>query len=195
MVSWIAPRVRAGADEQADTRISFAPSARAASRPVSAFVRPGPVVVNTSTGRPVAKWLSAAANAAPLSWRKWQTCKALADIACHNAAIAPPETPKACRTPARSRPSTSTAASVGRTAIAAASVEGSNSRTVMASPCGDGRVADGAQSSDGAMRPGALSDGMRAAADEQRSGATRRAGVDAPLPCRMLAPPVRNAPP
>ena len=69
-LSWIAKRPRIAAEVQADTTISVAPSSRAASSPVSALVRPGPVVVNTSTGRPLASDASVAANAAPLSWRQ-----------------------------------------------------------------------------------------------------------------------------
>jgi hypothetical protein len=54
-VSWIAPLPRYAAVVQADTRTILAPSPRAASIPVSALVRPGPVVVNTTTGALVAK--------------------------------------------------------------------------------------------------------------------------------------------
>ena len=112
----------AAADVQADTTISVAPSSRAASSPVTALVRPGPVVVNTSTGRPVASDASVAANAAPLSWRKWRTRRRLADIACQSIAIAPPDTPNACSTPSASRSSTSADAS--ETAAALEAVNG-----------------------------------------------------------------------
>ena len=110
-LSWIAKRPRIAAEVQADTTISVAPSSRAASSPVSALVRPGPVVVNTSTGRPLASDASVAANAAPLSWRQWRTRRRLADIACQSIAIAPPDTPNACSTPSASRSSTSADAS------------------------------------------------------------------------------------
>ncbi len=42
-------------------------SSRAATIPVSALVSPGPVVVNSTVGRPLAKPASMAANAAPVS--------------------------------------------------------------------------------------------------------------------------------
>ena len=60
----------------ADSTMIFAPSLRARpSTPVNALVRPGPVVVKTTTGRSLAKCASTAANAAPLSWRKWRTAE------------------------------------------------------------------------------------------------------------------------
>ena len=67
--------------------------------PVSALVRPGPAVVNTSTGRRVASDASTAANAAPASWRVWTSRIGLRRNPSANAAMPPPSTPNAWRTP------------------------------------------------------------------------------------------------
>ena len=55
LVSWIAHLPRCAAEVQAEIKITFAPSPRPASNPVRALVIPGPAVVNTTTGRLVAK--------------------------------------------------------------------------------------------------------------------------------------------
>src|SRR5580704_1201194 len=89
VVSWKAQRPRLGAGVEAETRMTFAPSHLAATMPVMALVMPGPVVVTTTTGRPVASDASMAAKAAPDSWRKCMNAMGLRASATANGTMAP----------------------------------------------------------------------------------------------------------
>lgn len=101
LVSWTGRRRRWVAPVTADTTNTRAPSQRAATRPFNAFNRPGPVVVKTRTGLPVAREASAAENAAPASWRVCTTRRPLLPRASAKVAQAPPMRPKACSIPSR----------------------------------------------------------------------------------------------
>lgn len=91
-VSWIAQRPCCAAAVRAEISNTRAPSLRAAIMPVSALLTPGPVVTNTQTGRSLASEASAAAKAAPASWRKCRTASGPALSAAHSAATPPPDT-------------------------------------------------------------------------------------------------------
>ena len=72
-VSWIAHLPRCAAVVQADNKMILAPSPRAASIPVSALVKPGPVVSEHNHGGVGHEMVSIAAKAALVSCRKWMT--------------------------------------------------------------------------------------------------------------------------
>lgn len=114
----MAHRPRFLAVVHAESRMIWAPSPRAAIMPVSEFISPGPVVVNTAAGAPVAKCASVAAKTAPDSCRQCITFMLLADRAPQMAAIAPPETPKAWRTPNADNRSTMASLAFGCATVA-----------------------------------------------------------------------------
>ncbi len=104
LVSWVAQRPLWAALVAPESSTTLAPSQRAAVTPVNTFNVPGPVVAKTTVGRRVAKWASVAAKAAPVSWRKWHSViDSFSTSASNKRAIAPPLTPKACRTPRSAR--------------------------------------------------------------------------------------------
>jgi hypothetical protein len=102
-VSWMAHVPRCAGEVRGEIRMSLAPSCRAATRPLSVFVSPGPVVQKTATGRPPAMPPSIAANTAPCSWLK-HTWFSPSIRARQTRAIPPPGTPKAHSTPRCERP-------------------------------------------------------------------------------------------